>query len=56
MVLLYSSGSLIRDWIISGIIIGGGKPNNAERYLIECHSVHHKSHMNCPGIDPGSLL
>jgi len=31
-----------------------GKPNNSEKNLFQCHIVHHKSHMDLPGHEPGS--
>jgi hypothetical protein len=30
-----------------------GKPNNSEKNLSQCHSVHYKSHMDWPGRETG---
>jgi hypothetical protein len=30
-----------------------GKPKYSGRNLSQCHCVHHKSHTNWPGIEPG---
>jgi hypothetical protein len=32
-----------------------GEPNYWEKKLSECHFVHHKSHMDCPRIEPRYL-
>jgi hypothetical protein len=31
----------------------GWKPKYLKKNLSHCHSVHHKSHMDWPGIEPG---
>jgi hypothetical protein len=33
--------------------IDRGKPKYSEKKLSQCHFVHHKSHMDRPGIEPG---
>jgi hypothetical protein len=33
--------------------IDKGKPKYSGKTLFKCHFVHHKSHMDCPGIEPG---
>jgi len=30
-----------------------GRLKNLEKNLSQCHSVHQKSHMDCPRIEPG---
>ena len=32
---------------------GGGIPQYSYRNLFQCHSARHKSHMECPGSEPG---
>jgi len=32
------------------------KPEYSERYLSQCYFVHYKSHIDCPGIAPETLL
>ena len=41
---------IIDKWIrcTVAIIINNVKTNYSEKYLSRCHSVHHKSHMDCP--------
>jgi hypothetical protein len=37
------------EWYIDRV-----KPKNSEKNLSQCHFVHHKSHMDWPGREPGS--
>jgi hypothetical protein len=30
-----------------------GKQNNSEKNLLQCHVVHHESHLKSPGLEPG---
>jgi hypothetical protein len=39
--------------IDSSEILIGGKSNDPEKNLSQCHSVHHKSHMNVLGTNLG---
>jgi hypothetical protein len=39
-------------WSIGEIIIDREELKYSERNPSQCHSVHHKSHMDCPGIKP----
>jgi hypothetical protein len=32
---------------------GQGKADNSEKNLSQCHFIHHKPHMDWPGIEPG---
>jgi hypothetical protein len=41
-----------REWSTDGMIIGRGKPQLFEDPS-QCHSVHHKSHMDYPRTEPG---
>jgi hypothetical protein len=34
-------------WRVGGMLIGRGNPKYSEKYLSHCHSVHHKSQLNC---------
>jgi hypothetical protein len=49
-----SSTHVIHEWIWSsgGCDVDRGKPKDSEKNLSQCHSVHHKSHMDCPGREP----
>jgi hypothetical protein len=36
--------------------IDRGRPKDSEKILTQCHFVHHKSHMDCPGREPATQL
>jgi ABC-type transport system involved in cytochrome c biogenesis ATPase subunit len=38
-----------------GVMISRGNPKNCEKYLLQCHFIHHESHLRSPGIEAESL-
>jgi hypothetical protein len=44
-------------WSSDGMILDICKenPKDAEKILFPCHSIHHKSHMDWPGREPGPV-
>jgi hypothetical protein len=43
------------EQIIGEMANGREKLKYLKNKLLQCHSVHHKSHMNCPGTEPEPL-
>ena len=41
---------------IGEMIMTGAKPKYWGKELSQCHFVHHKSHMDWPGMEAGPLL
>ena len=46
----------INEWVgKSGVGILAGELKHLDKTLSQCHFVHHKSHTDWPGIEPGPL-